>query len=705
MVFGFKQTLLDQYLVINKTKLTQGPSSQPDNFFKGRCKKIIPFVRDARVLSHPLYLATGNWKNVNYRLDIATGIKKVCESKFQLIGNLFHHRTAMHNNGGRELFVTCISMDQLGRWVAVGFMNGHIRIYESCHFRRLMTNNSLSHKIHPFRIIDTKQAVRALIWRFADDKIELMVGFNFSGNIFVYDIGRIRLNEDVVLVHSVNEGTMPDRTLDSSGISRESGFLCMVSVQITRNRGDTVVSNPNVRKGIFSRANASSKTIPTKSPVNGAGISRLEQTKDDLLIAGTISGYIRCWKLNNGGNSQKQIWSVKADPHRPANQVYEVIALWMITEEYLLGITNDGTFTCWDLTKLSPSTFGSGMRDPLCYNTFNIATCLTVFYKGNEIRRKIVRAEPYSNKSFGVANIMIDDGTIFNIDIFSRSIVLLRTDSFNSLIKWKPSDNEGSLSETFQKLSLKTMTTFELIPGWVGILSSTEMHCGLLTTSNVMDDIDRTRCSPVLSSEGRFDSLLCKTLQCSYVLNSKIESAIPGNLEIYVEDEMNEYLVGHKMSDSILNKSCSLELEYFENGLRRIWNAEVLSITGRRITLRDEYLGPEIQQGVPLVRMKTNLKCGSLVKAIELSPNISKPYSVIEIFPESCNSALPMVNVFSLPALQMLAISSIDGTLSLFGFKGMNLDEIENGIFDIEDKHEMDRKVGEEFFHCYFFSF
>lgn len=683
MEFNLKQTSLDQFLTV-KRKSNLMPESQTSSTTTPRisrpralnnCTKLSPFVRDTRNLSHPLYLATGNWKHLNYQFgQVKEAINKVCQTKFQFLGQGCYGQTALQSSC-REQFASCVAIDEYCNWLAVGHMSGQIRLYETSVLRDMTREKHRS--VDPFRVIDTKQVVRSLTWRCNGNKLELLVAFNFSGNIFIYEIGDVDANGRNAIASRSLYGSMPSRTLDSVGVSKETGYRCMVFIQLINSKSldNTLASVPKstVKKGIFSRANSSSSTKSSGYiPISTSS----QSVNDELLIAGTISGYLRCWKLNaNGG--PKHMWCVKLDPHRPSSQNYEVLSVWMMSGTQLLAISQDGTFSCWDLTKFSSPAFGSSTREPLCYNSFNVESQLTIFTKGNEIKRKILRAEPYSKNLPHIAVVLIDDGTSCTVDILSRSVVRIRTEEFRKLVQWNNADVNAEFLHAPPQMIPKTIFNFDIFPGWMGILSYTELLCGYAIKINVANS-DRSRCNPIFSSNGKYESSLCKTMNCSHTLLCRVEAAIPGNFEITLDCELSEYLVGYKMCDSIINKSSVVEFEYFDHGERRVWATQVANIRGQQLILREEYLGPLVENSCPSVRLKTNLRIGSSFKSNEFHSPSLNPTAEIELSAGGDEASLLIMNAFSLTPLQMFVVSGSNGLLCFFGLKSSDLADCTN---------------------------
>lgn len=659
-----KQTSLDQYLIF-KPKLTTSSienDSQPSRFHRN-INRIIPFVKDVEILTHPLFLASSNIKTKMHKCaNGARGLTEhLCQNKFKPLGQFKNSGLVLHGSS-RELFATAVAHDDLSGMIAVGFMSGHIQFYRAPKWRRLsMCQQQHEAELKPFRSFDTKQAIRSLTWIWEDCRLNLFVAFNYSGTILIYEI-IMNPNDCEISYQSLSRGPM-FKMLEANGLSKESGYRCIMPAKVVRKITLPHSKTLNQKRGLFSRTTQSDNSVLSTKVMN---TSETETVVDNFLIAGTTSGYVRCWKLG----SQKQQWCVKMDPQRPVSHTYEVIGLWMINEHQFLATSNDGSFTCWDLTRSAPSTFGCGSKDPYCCEIFNISSKLISTVKGNEIKRKILDVEPYSYNNKHEVKVLVEDGSIYVVNVFGKSVVSVNPDRFKPLFDNIESSFDPGNMDVRGVYNHRSMISFDIVPGWTGIVSNNVLYGGIARERYFLFDENKYRCTSTSSVTGKYESALFKTLNCNYVLPGYVQSANPGDFVIFLSHDLNEYLVSNKLCDNMLNKSSRIEFEYFLHQQRFVVSAQVASVRGCEVTLTEEYCGPLIESSNPLVRIRTNLRCGSIFQ--ESNPcdkSIAKPPSAV------CNCSMPVTS-FSLSSLQLIIVGNVDGSLSFFGFGSTDLDEV-----------------------------
>ena len=223
--------------------------------------------------------------------------------------------------------------------------------------------------MQPVLSFDTRKDVSCIAWS-ALQPDDVAVTFLYRSEVHVYDLSSI---DGVSTSGGVGEAD-PKRVLDAAEGKGSNGHNVVMYWQ-------------NSASATSATASGQQKSTTSNGRHNNANVSSISE----CIVAGSCSGYIRCWGASSN-SSRNFIWNVKADPLRHDLTAAPVVALCRLyafqthregsadtsiassssssasscVKALLLAATAQGVITLWDLSLLRPAKFGSIQAEPAC---------------------------------------------------------------------------------------------------------------------------------------------------------------------------------------------------------------------------------------------------------------------------------------------------------------------------------------------------
>lgn len=378
------------------------------------------------------------------------------------------------------------------------------------------------------------------------------------------------------------------------------------------------------------------------------GTVNKSERKEDFVLAGTVNGYIRCWQLS-GSSGAKFLWSIKA-----LNGLESaVVGIILLRDGVILSSTEDGYFSSWDLNNSKAVAFSSTGNEPLELFSVNLGSRLLISKdRACSGIRKIMRL-PDSSHEVLVGH---HNGNLHKIDLNRRCIVAKCLDlnkrtneaANSSLMSQDPNaavtlsaDNMNQLaladaacerSVNSADFCLPRLTNREILTSFCATqttnmryLRSSSEFFNEYASSTVSSSLQSSLIRPNLFS-GYTESCLVKSVHICYTLPGFVMKATPGEVEIVVSRDLQQYLGNDAVTAGVISRSSHIRLEWGYDPCRTLFDGinrsvsasypedvssldyKVTSIRPYTITLEDPYRGPEVIDGHPRISIRTNLQ-------------------------------------------------------------------------------------------------
>lgn len=439
-------------------------------------------------------------------------------------------------------------------------------------------------------------------------------------------------------------------------------------------------------------------------------LANKKSNNNDIVIAGTITGLIRMWNLDNldvtcececcsppfncppgddcKKNCNKIEWEVEAENNYITGSKLKPSIVGLVHMRHsnnLLSVTKTGVCSVWNLDNIISRSFGN-LNQPTCLHTINIWDNLIDNWAGKyndphfylENKPYITGISSLSYKQFNnisynddshqkINNVLGDDeykigvsistGESIGFNILKNSCLCCNSKNYSEIYENKTNailNNKSRSTCIFlsrmsflhlQEIKEYQMQQFDLkredkkrndyeqaiiiknnpkvevgrpcvaiTPNWPGNFicytkNDTSENCGTeLLIGNYNQKLN------TITENSDNISYMTQTKDICHTLPGYILSATPKDNEITVSENLNKFLTSRSKSCIDKSKSCDVLFMSKEGIISYNTVVSTLYITKYdntieyKITLVDTYHGPKIENGLPRVYIRTNLK-------------------------------------------------------------------------------------------------